>query len=118
MMTLKLKWFEAAWPVKGDGHRFFRNAGGTLFIADLSGPTPDLTESGPLAVLPGLMCVEQTCVENTHGGLYVTIRVLSERTHEIHTTAVDLITARWLLRESGMEFTVTCNIPGLKELLS
>jgi len=113
MMTLKLKWFEIAWPVKGDGHRFFRNAGGTLFIADLSGCNPDLTNDGPLAVLPGPMRV---MVED--GRTLVYIRVLSERTKSISTTVMDVVTARWLLRESGMDFQVTCNIPGLKELLS
>jgi hypothetical protein len=113
MQTFALKWFEIAWPVKGDGHRFFRNAGGTLFIADLSGPNPDLTNDGPLAVLPGRMDV---VVED--GRARVFVNVLSERTHKISSTVMDTITARWLLRESGMDFKVTCNIPGLKELLS
>jgi len=113
MMTIALKWFEIAWPVKGDGHRFFRNAGGTLFIADLSGPNPDLTNDGPLAVLPGRMDVTIA-----GSSALVFVNVLSERTKSISTTVMDVVTARWLLRESGMDFQVTCNIPGLKELLS
>jgi len=113
MMTLKLKWFEIAWPHKGYGHRFFRNAGGTLFIADLSGCNPDLTNDGPLAVLPGRMKV---VVED--GRALVFVNVLSERTKSISSTVMDVVTARWLRHESGMDFQVTCNIPGLTDLLS
>lgn len=111
--TMKLKWREVAWPDKGHGHRFFKNSAGTLFMADLSGPNPDLTHDGPLAPLPGVIRVmDGVC------GVYGSVRVLSERAGRIFTVVISLKTAAWLKRESGLEFTVECSVPGLRELLS